>query len=213
MSTAVAHNPPVADTDGEAGTGRETHRSNPAAEPIPRPGPSPQTLYRSKARVKDYVRASRTGLGAVVLLLVAGSGFTEDLLAPTTDPLAALSDRYHRDRRRLITENLSLTAAEARAFWPLYEEYERDLTRLTDRRRAVIAEFGENYDTMSDHMAKKILLDRLEIEEERNRLRRHYLPRFEKVLPIRKLARYYQLESKIRAAVEAGIAEELPLLE
>jgi hypothetical protein len=129
------------------------------------------------------------------------------------DPLADLSDRYHRDRRRLITENLSLTASEARAFWPLYEEYERDLEQVTARRRAVIAEFGENFDTMSDAMAKKILVDRLKLEEERGRLRRLYLPRFERILPVRKLARYYQLESKIRAAVEAGIAEELPLIE
>jgi len=129
------------------------------------------------------------------------------------DPLTDLSDRYHRDRRRLITENLSLTAAEARAFWPLYEEYEHDLEQVTARRRAVIAEFGENFDTMSDAMAKKILVDRLKLEEERGRLRRIYLPRFERILPIKKLARYYQLESKIRAAVEAGIAEELPLIE
>ncbi|MGY6215686.1 hypothetical protein ACW73L_11050 [Methylolobus aquaticus] len=153
------------------------------------------------------------GIWGVLLLIAAGSGMNDSPRAQTADPLAELTDRYHRDRRRLITENLALTAAESRAFWPLYEEYERDLTRLTERRRALIAEFGENFDAMSDSMAKKILLNRLKIEEERNRLRRTYLPRFEKVLPIRKLARYYQLESKIRAAVEAGIAEELPLLE
>ena len=133
--------------------------------------------------------------------------------AAEADPLKALTEKYQRDRKRLIEENLGLTAVEAKRFWPVYAEYEQELFRLTERRRALIAEFGENYDAMSDVMARKILMDRIEIEEERHRLRRRFLPRFEKVLPIKKLARYYQIESTIRAAVEAGIADELPLIQ
>lgn len=129
-----------------------------------------------------------------------------------SDPLAAAMKQYSRDRRRLIAENLQLTDLEAKRFWRLYDEYERDLFALTERRRATIAKFGENYESMTDAMAREIMLDRLKIEEERDRLRRIYLARFEKVLPIKKLARYYQIESKIRTAVEAGIADELPLL-
>lgn len=152
-------------------------------------------------------------------LLVAGPVLFALAAAPLPvtgaegDSLKALTEKYQRDRKRLIDENLALTPTEARRFWPVYAEYERELFKLTERRRALIAEFGENYDTMSDVMAKKILLDRIEIEEERHRLRRRFLPRFEKVLPIKKLARYYQIESTIRAAVEAGIADELPLIQ
>lgn len=151
-------------------------------------------------------------------LVLAAALLVSALLNPVAaaeqaaDPLPAATEQYARDRKRLIAENLNLTEAEARRFWPVYEAFERDLLELTEKRRRVIAKFGENYEAMTDAMAREILNDRLELEEERTRLRRLYVTRFEKVLPIRKLARYYQIESKIRAAVEAGIAQELPLL-
>lgn len=120
--------------------------------------------------------------------------------------------RLNLDRKHLVAQSLPLTAAEAEKFWPLYERFQREITVLTEKRRALIAEFGENYDDMSDAAARKLTLDRLELGEVRCRLLRAYLPRFEKVLPPRKLARYYQIEGKIAASVEAGIAEELPLV-
>jgi Spy/CpxP family protein refolding chaperone len=128
------------------------------------------------------------------------------------EPLTAATEQYSLERKRLIADNLHLTASEAEHFWPLYEQYEKELFVLTEKRRATIAKFGENYESMTDAMAKEILLDRVNLEEERIRLRRVYLPKFEKVLPVKKLARYYQIESKIRAAVECGIAQELPLI-
>lgn len=150
---------------------------------------------------------------SAMLVLLALAAPPLPAVGAEQDSLKALTEKYQRDRKRLIEENLSLTAAEAKRFWPVYAEYERELFKLTERRRVLIAEFGENYDAMSDVIARKILMDRIEIEEERHRLRRRYLPRFEKALPIKKLARYYQIESTIRSAVEAGIADELPLIQ
>lgn len=152
-------------------------------------------------------------LAGVLVANEAAADGPEENLGVESDQVQAIADRYHRERRTLIARNLNLTPEEARHFWPLYDRYERELQHLTQRRRALIAVFGENYDAMTDAMARRIMNERLDIEDERIRLRRLYLPRFEKVLPIKKLARYLQIESKIRAAVEAGIAEELPLIE
>lgn len=129
------------------------------------------------------------------------------------DPLAEVTERSSRDRRRLIAENLHLTDAEAQRFWPLYEQFEKDLLVLTQKRQAIIAKFGENHESMTDAMAREILLGRLAIEDGVARLMRDYLARFERVLPAKKLARYYQIESKIRTAVDAGIEEALPLIQ
>lgn len=158
------------------------------------------------------MKGRRPMLPCAMLVLLALAASPLPVVGGEEDSLQVLTEQYQRDRKRLIEENLTLTAAEARRFWPVYAEYERELFKLTERRRALIAEFGENFDAMSDVIARKILMDRMEIEDERYRLRRRFLPRFEKALPIRKLARYYQIESTIRAAVEAGIADELPLI-
>lgn len=184
-------------------------------------GKSPQSECNDTAGPKRYASSSRESARerfvaalcrAATVLLILAVPTPSPADQPDRDPLKALTEQYQRDRKRLIAENLNLTREEAKRFWPLYEQYERDLFALTERRRALIGEFAENYDAMTDEMAKKLMLDRLQLEIERDRLRKHYLPQFEKVLPVKKLARYYQLESKIRAAVEAGIADELPLI-
>lgn len=151
---------------------------------------------------------ARGALAWLLLVLCALPASAEDAAA-SLDEAAA---RFVRDRKHLVAQSLPLTAAEAGKFWPLYERFQRDIVALTEKRRVFIAEFGENYDDMSEAAARKLTLDRLELGEARYRLLRAYLPRFEKVLPPTKLARYYQIEGKIAASVEAGIAEELPLV-
>jgi hypothetical protein len=127
-------------------------------------------------------------------------------------PAEVNADIYSEERRRLIAEDLPLTEIEAARFWPVYERYQADLARLLQRRRRYIEEYGSYYEDMTDEMAKKLIIESLDLEEDLLRLWRHYLPVFEKVLPAKKLARYYQIEGKIRAAVNAEIAERLPLM-
>jgi hypothetical protein len=43
------------------------------------------------------------------------------------------------------------------------------------------------------------------------KLKRTFIPKFSKALPGRKLARYMQLENKIRALVKYELAAEIPL--
>lgn len=157
-------------------------------------------------------RFSRVGLSISRLMAFLILAVCAPAIANEPIGLDEAANRFSEDRRKLVAESLPLTATEAEKFWPLYERLQRELSVLTEKRRAVIAEFGENYDDMSDAAAKKLMIDRLELQEARYRLLRAYLPRFEKVLPMKKLARYFQIEGKIAASVEAGIAEELPLI-
>ena len=150
-------------------------------------------------------------LTAVLVAIAVAGPISAQESAP--DPLAEETEHYNRERRRLIVDNLQLTASEAGGFWPIYEQFEKEGIVLREKRRQLIAEFGENYDQMTDAMARKLLTDRLDLEEERARIWKIYFAKFEKVLPIKKLARFYQIESKIRAFVDAGIAEKIPLIQ
>jgi hypothetical protein len=49
-------------------------------------------------------------------------------------------------------------------------------------------------------------------EAERQKLRHAYLPKFRKALREKQVARYYQLENKIQAAVSYELAAEIPLV-
>lgn len=149
------------------------------------------------------------------VIILAALGFYTTVRAEDRahDTLAAATEQLKKNRKQVVSENLRLTEQEARMFWPVYEEYERDLFLIGEKRRLVIAKFGENYESMTDAMAKQIMMDRMILDEEHDQLRRRYLAQFEKALPMKKVARYYQIERKIRAAIDAGIAQELPLIQ
>src|SRR4051812_7448590 len=104
-------------------------------------------------------------------------------------------------RTQLVAENLPLTEAEGQKFWPLYNEYRGKWSKLDDRALALVQDYAANYEAMSDEKAKELLKQQLSIEEDRLKLRRSYLGKFEKVLPWKKTARYYQIERKLDAAI------------
>jgi hypothetical protein len=114
------------------------------------------------------------------------------------------------ERTKIVADNLPLTEAEAQKFWPLYNEYRARWSKLDDRALALVKDYAANYDAMSDEKARQLIGQQLDIEEERLKLRRSYLGKFEKVLPGKKTARYYQIERKMDAAVANETASVIP---
>jgi len=53
----------------------------------------------------------------------------------------------------------------------------------------------------------------LSIDSDYQKLRQSYLPKFRGILPDKKVARFYQLESKINAVVEFELARIIPLVQ
>jgi hypothetical protein len=118
----------------------------------------------------------------------------------------------NQDRRRLVADYLPLTPTEASLFWPVYELFMKETAQLVDRRQAIVARLGENYDEMTGEVAMELTTETIEYQEARLKLLKTFLPKYEKVLPPKKLARYYQIESRIRAAVDVEIAKRIPLI-
>jgi hypothetical protein len=115
-------------------------------------------------------------------------------------------------RTQLVAENLPLTEAEGQKFWPLYNEYRAKWSKLDDRAITLVTDYANSYDTMTDEKAKDLLKEQLSIEEDRLKLRRSYLGKFEKILPWKKTARYYQIERKMDAAIAGETAAIVPFV-
>jgi enoyl-CoA hydratase/carnithine racemase len=115
------------------------------------------------------------------------------------------------ERTKLIAANLQLTEPEAAKFWPLYNEYRAKHSQLDDRAIALVDDFAANYDALSEEKAKELLKRQFDLEDDRLKLRRSYLGKFEKVVPPKKVARYYQIERKLDAMVAYEAARSIPL--
>lgn len=123
-----------------------------------------------------------------------------------------LKEKLRADKKLLVAQNMQLTEAEAKKFWPVYEQYQDELFILRMRSLDLIKTYAEKYESMTNALAKKLLDEFLTIEGLRQKVREAYLPKFRKVLPEIKVARYYQIENKINAVVNYELASEIPLL-
>lgn len=148
----------------------------------------------------------------VLALFVSGMAWAQDEGRPA-DNMQILKEKIQGDKKLLVAANMNLTEKEAKAFWPVYESYQKDLTALNDRALENVGEYAANWQKMTDDTAKKVVTEHLAIESDRQKLRQSYLPKFAKVLPYKKVMRYYQLENKVLALVLYDVAKKVPLVE
>jgi hypothetical protein len=125
-----------------------------------------------------------------------------------------LRDKVKADKKLVVSQNMSLTDAEAKGFWPVYDAYQKDLQALNDKMMTTIKAYADAYNKgpVADDVAKKLLNDAIALEDEEVKLKRSYIPRLDKVLPGAKVARYMQVENKIRAMVKIELAAAIPLV-
>jgi hypothetical protein len=150
---------------------------------------------------------------SVLVLFISGMAWAAQQGDAQSDNMQILRDKIQADKKLVVATNMTLTENEAKAFWPVYDSYQKDLIKLNDRTLKNIVDYAANMDKMSDEIAKKIVTEHLAIESDRQKLRQSYLPKFAKALPYKKVMRYYQMENKIFAVVSYEAAKKIPLVE
>jgi hypothetical protein len=128
------------------------------------------------------------------------------------DNMQIVLEKVRADKKLLVAENMQLTEAEAKAFWPVYEQYQNELFLLRARHAKLIKDYADAYEKMTNDIAKKLLDESMIIEALGPKLRQAYLPKFRSVLPEVKVVRYYQIENKINAALMYELATNIPLM-
>ena len=134
--------------------------------------------------------------------------------AQTTDDYIELArDILKTEKKSAIAEGMILTDAEIAPFWDLYNEYNSKLSQTQNQRVALIKDYAQNYETMTDDKADEIMQSYFKYQQDITKLKKSYYVRFKKILPKAKAARYFQLENKIQAMVDAELAMQIPLVE
>jgi hypothetical protein len=126
--------------------------------------------------------------------------------------LDILRDTIQANKKALVAANLTLTDEEAARFWPLYDRYQADLKLVQDRSLKVIEDYTASFNNLSDDKAMKLADDWLSAEGDRVKVRRTYLDEFAKVLPGRKVVRFYQIENKMDAVLRYDLAGQIPVV-
>jgi len=133
--------------------------------------------------------------------------------AQTTN-MQILIDKIKADKKLLIASNMDLTDQESKDFWPLYDAYQEDLAKLNRHLDMMVGEYADAYNngSVSDDLAKRLINEALKTDGAEVKMRREYAEKLTKVLPATKVARYLQMENKIRAVIKFDLAANIPLI-
>ena len=125
-----------------------------------------------------------------------------------------LRQKLQADKKLLVAANMELAETEAKGFWPVYDAYQTDLGTLNARIAQLVKRYAEAYrtNTLTDATAKSLLDEALAIEQAEVAMKQGYVPKLSAVLPVTKVARYLQIENKIRAVIKYELASEIPLV-
>jgi hypothetical protein len=131
------------------------------------------------------------------------------------DNMQILRDKVAADKKLVVAAAMDLSEKEAKAFWPVYEEYQKELYKINDGLATLVSAYAQEFNakSLTDEKARQLLDRYFAIEDQELKLRKSFIPKVAKVLPGRKVARYMQLENKIRALVKYELAGQIPLAE
>lgn len=116
--------------------------------------------------------------------------------------------------KQLVEQQLPLTKEQKALFWPIYEEYKKEMGILNSRLLAIITQYAKSYnaDNFDNIKGLKLLEKSFIIDEDRIKIKRKYLQIFNKQLPAKVVARFFHIDNKIEALIKYGISKQVPLI-
>ena len=117
-------------------------------------------------------------------------------------------------REIIVERNMQLSTEESQKFWPVYEGYMSAMAEVNDRRVKLITDYADSYvsESLSDKKALRLLSEFLSMERARLKVKRQYVPKFKKVLPPKKVVRFFQVDNKLDSLINIEMAAEIPLV-
>jgi hypothetical protein len=148
-----------------------------------------------------------------IAVLTVAPAFAQSKSSDTN--MQILLDKVKADKKLVVAANMDLSDAEGQSFWPIYDAYQKDLQALNARLAKAILGYADAYNknTLTDDQATELTNAALAIDQDEVTMRKTYAAKLKGVLPGKKVARYLQIENKIRAAIRYDMAANIPLVE
>ena len=130
------------------------------------------------------------------LLLI---GFTIFSLNITFCQTAAdARQRLEDEKREFFTRNIELTRSEAKAFWPVYDDYQNRKDKIVAEKRTLMRYYIQNGENMKDQEITETLNRYIALEQQETELFITFNKKFREILPDEKVLRIYVAEVKFK---------------
>lgn len=149
---------------------------------------------------------------SVITMLTGSVSFAQNDQSIDQD-IKLLRKDLRSEKKQLLAANLVLSDSEAVKFWPIYDQYTMDATKIYDARVAIVKEYAAGSGKITDAEASSISRRWIDTDTSLSKLRQKYLPIVGKVLPGRKTALFFQIDRRIGILIEVQLASEIPFIE
>ena len=159
----------------------------------------------------------RTATTLVVGLVLIAGVFATAVPAQAQDDskneqyMELMRQDLRTNKLAVMTEAMALTDAQGEVFWPIYRDYQTDLSKIGDKRIAMIKDYAENYENMTDEKAKELVKNWFGQQKGRLSLLEKTAKKVAKATDSVVAARFIQVENAVNMLVDLQIASELPL--
>jgi hypothetical protein len=117
------------------------------------------------------------------------------------------------ERKKIVAANMPLTETEAPKFWPVYDRYIAETIKVNDVRYALIKEYAQRYQAMTEEQARNFINRWLTLDGDNTQLRLKFVPEFEKVISPKKTAMFFQIDRRVAMMIELQLASQVPLVQ
>jgi Spy/CpxP family protein refolding chaperone len=143
----------------------------------------------------------------------SGSGTEAQPNSINNNDVEMLRANLRANRKKLMAQNMNLSADEATKFWPIFDQYRKEAIKPNDERWALIKEYAANYNTMTDAQAQDYMKRATAVDQELLALRLRYVPVFEKIMSAKKIALWYQIDRHIDLMINLQLSSVIPMVD
>lgn len=126
--------------------------------------------------------------------------------------LALLRRDLRSEKKQLVALNVPLTETEATKFWPVYDQYTAEMSKVYDEFYSLIKEYAANQKTLTDPQASSMINRWAAMQVQQAQTRQKYIPIVEKVIPSRKAALFFQIDRRLYELMDLQVASQIPLV-
>jgi hypothetical protein len=164
----------------------------------------------------------------LLFTLLSGLTLTAVLAAQTPAPQGASADNHDKNinayiealrhdvrgsKAQIMGAVMQLDADDATKFWPVYKQFEAELSKIGDQVKGLFDQYVANYDKMTPTVADGLATKLLTLEGQRNQLKRKYYEKMKTATDAITAARFLQVENQLERVIDLQIASELPVIQ
>lgn len=159
--------------------------------------------------MKIYRRSLALVLG-IAILLAAGAATAQD---DADKYIEMIRQDLQTGKTAYMTEGMQLTSEQGDVFWPIYREYSNKLSAIGDKRIALIKDYAENWENMTQDKAAEIMKQSFKNRKDQLGLLEKTAKKVAKELDPIMAGRFVQVENALNLLIDAQLMSEIPLFQ